>query len=78
MIVLLIDVSGHKRVVEIPHFLPVICVPLPVRLNADWRLMMVPPEPTLTLFAEFVYSTELSYPPVYRQKLLVVPPKEPR
>ena len=67
MTVLLIDASGHTREMEIPDWRPVIYIPLPRPMSC--RFDPGPPVYKPPLIAEFIYSDEPSYPPVYRQKL---------
>jgi hypothetical protein len=66
MTVLLIDASGHKRVYEIRHWMPRIYVPIPQRFVPVYDVTPAYEPPWI---ATFEYSDELSYPPVYRQKL---------
>ena len=80
MTVLLIDASGHKRQYEIPRWMPVILIPLPQPVRR-WLEVRDPPQFEPLQVAEFWYSDEPSYPPVYRQRLKMAdcsrtPPEE--
>ncbi len=71
MTVLLIDLSGNRRQVEIRDGLDMVLWPIPQRFEVS--LQVGAPVFTRPFIATFRRSSEPSWPPVYRQMPVEVP-----